>query len=68
MNHVVSSVIFKAKCLQLLDQVRDTGREVVVTKKGIPVARLVPITARKRYGRVAAARIGGDVFTAVSAD
>lgn len=68
MKQVVSSVIFKAKCLQLLDQVKETGREVVVTKKGEPVARLVPITPRKRYGRVAAARIGGDVFTTVSAD
>lgn len=68
MKQVVSSVLFKAKCLQLLDQVNDTGREVVVTKKGIPVARLVPITTRRRYGRVAAARVGGDIFTNVSAD
>ena len=61
-------MLFKAKCLQLLDQVKESGREVVVTKKGVPVARLVPITTRRRYGRVIAGKIGGDVFTSVSAD
>jgi antitoxin (DNA-binding transcriptional repressor) of toxin-antitoxin stability system len=48
--------------------VKESGREVVVTKKGVPVARLVPITTRRRYGRVMAGKIGGDVFTSVSAD
>ncbi|MFH1462787.1 MAG: type II toxin-antitoxin system prevent-host-death family antitoxin [Pseudomonadota bacterium] len=34
---------FKARCLRLMDEVRDTGREVVITKRGKPVARLVPV-------------------------
>lgn len=34
---------FKAKCLRLMEQVRRTRREVVITKRGKPVARLVPI-------------------------
>ena len=34
---------FKAKCLRVMDRVRDTRVTVVITKKGIPVARLVPI-------------------------
>jgi prevent-host-death family protein len=34
---------FKAKCLSLLDQVAETGKEFVVTKRGKPVARLVPV-------------------------
>ena len=38
---------FKAKCLQLMDQVRDEGIELVITKRGIPVARLVPPETRK---------------------
>lgn len=33
---------FKAKCLGLLDQVSATGETVVVTKRGKPVARVVP--------------------------
>lgn len=33
---------FKARCLALLDEVRETGQEIVVTKRGKPVAKLVP--------------------------
>jgi prevent-host-death family protein len=32
---------FKAKCLALLDEVAATGEEIIVTKRGKPVARLV---------------------------
>jgi prevent-host-death family protein len=34
---------FKAHCLALLDEVALTGEEIVVTKRGRPVARLVAI-------------------------
>ena len=34
---------FKARCLALLDRVAETGQELVVTKRGRPVARLVPV-------------------------
>ena len=33
---------FKAKCLQLMEEVKDKGIEVVITKRGKPVAKLVP--------------------------
>lgn len=33
---------FKARCLELMDRVRETGAEFVITKHGEPVARLVP--------------------------
>ncbi len=33
---------FKAKCLKLIDEVAETGEEIVVTKRGKIVARLVP--------------------------
>lgn len=33
---------FKAKCLKVMDEVAETGEPVVVTKNGVPVARLVP--------------------------
>lgn len=32
---------FKAECLSLLDEVAATGEEIVVTKRGKPVAKLV---------------------------
>jgi len=34
---------FKARCLALLDEVAATGRPLVVTKHGRPVARVVPL-------------------------
>jgi prevent-host-death family protein len=33
---------FKAKCLRVMDQVRSTGNPVVITKRGKPIAKLVP--------------------------
>ena len=33
---------FKAICLQLMDEVQRTGRSVVITKRGKPVAQLTP--------------------------
>jgi prevent-host-death family protein len=47
---------FKAKCLGVLDEVQDTGQHVVITKRGIPVAKLVPIARGKKkddfFGRM----------------
>jgi prevent-host-death family protein len=33
---------FKAKCLKLMDQVARTRRSIVITKRGRPIAKLVP--------------------------
>ena len=37
---------FKAKCLQLMDEVAESGEEIIITKKGRPVSRLVPFRKR----------------------
>lgn len=42
MQHISASH-FKAHCLSLLDDVALTGEEIVVTKRGRPVARVVAI-------------------------
>jgi len=36
---------FKAKCLRVLDDVAASRHEVIVTKRGKPVAKVVPIAA-----------------------
>lgn len=41
----IAAAEFKARCLELMDRVRETGAEYVVTKHGRPVARLVPYSA-----------------------
>jgi len=39
----ISASQFKARCLALLDQVAEGGGELVVTKRGRPVARVVAV-------------------------
>jgi prevent-host-death family protein len=39
---------FKTHCLELMDEVRDRHREIVITKRGKPVAKLVPFVEEKR--------------------
>lgn len=34
---------FKAKCLQLLDDIAEQRGTLIITKHGIPVAKLVPV-------------------------
>jgi len=43
MNQTIAAGEFKAKCLHLLDEVQQSRREIVITKRGHPVARLVPV-------------------------
>jgi prevent-host-death family protein len=44
----ISAAEFKATCLELMDIIGRTGRSVVVTKRGRPVAVLGPVrTPRK---------------------
>jgi prevent-host-death family protein len=43
-----SAAEFKARCLKLMDRVRETGAEYVVTKHGKPVAKLVPYMESRR--------------------
>ncbi|HTS37882.1 MAG TPA: type II toxin-antitoxin system Phd/YefM family antitoxin [Candidatus Solibacter sp.] len=38
----ISAGEFKARCLTLMDDVQDTREPVVITKRGKPVAKLVP--------------------------
>lgn len=37
---------FKNRCLALMDEVNETGEEIVITKHGKPVSRLVPAKER----------------------
>lgn len=45
----ISAGEFKAKCLKLMDEVRDLHTVIIITKFGKPVAKLVPVQdARSR--------------------
>jgi len=42
-ERTINASRFKAECLGLLDEVADTGQELVITKRGRPVARVTPV-------------------------
>ncbi len=48
----VGSAEFKARCLELVDHVREARAEYVVTRHGRPVARLVPVEGTRSEGFV----------------
>ena len=39
---------FKAKCLKLLDEVAEKRKALVITKRGKPVAQIVPVEEPKQ--------------------
>lgn len=39
---------FKTRCLQLMDEVAESGQEIVITKKGKPVSRLTPYREKRK--------------------
>ena len=41
-SKIIPAGVFKAKCLALLDEVSSRGETLIVTKRGKPVAKLVP--------------------------
>lgn len=34
---------FKTRCLELMDRVRERGAVITITKRGVPVCKLVPL-------------------------
>ena len=42
-KRTMTAARFRAECLQVLDTVASAGTEVLVTKRGKPVARIVPV-------------------------
>jgi antitoxin (DNA-binding transcriptional repressor) of toxin-antitoxin stability system len=56
---------FKDVCLQTLDEVAETKRPVVITKRGKPVAKLVPITGPAKAPALAGSVIheSGDPYS-----
>ena len=62
---------FKAKCLKLMDEVADTGEEIIITKNGRPVSRLAPYQHKPNmpFGRHRdKIRILGDIVSPMPAE
>ena len=66
--HTIKASEFKARCLKLMDEVADSGEEIVITKNGKPVAKLAPYREKSEswFGRDREKiRILGDVISPV---
>ncbi len=52
-EHTIAAGEFKAKCLKVIDTVHDSGEPYVITKHGVPFAKLIPYAednlSRKQY-------------------
>jgi len=61
----ISAGEFKAKCLKLMDEVARTHEPLIITKRGRPVARMVPVEVEEPaslFGYMAGtATIHGDI-------
>ena len=62
---------FKARCLRLMDEVADSGEEIVITKYGRPVSKLIPYRRKPKSffgadkGRI---KIVGDIVSSMPAE
>jgi len=61
---------FKTHCLELLDRVKEDGEEYIITKHGVPVAKLVPLEGKTtrplRGSHKSLVEIKGDIVDVTS--
>ena len=64
----VAATEFKANCLRLMDEVAQQRRPIIITKRGKPVAKLVPVEEKviDLFGRMAGSiKICGDIINPI---
>jgi prevent-host-death family protein len=67
-NRYVAAAEFKANCLRLMDEVAQQHQPIIITKRGKPVAKLVPIEQEPidLFGYMAGtAKICGDIISPI---
>ena len=71
MKDTMKAAEFKAKCLEAMDYVAKTGEKIVITKRGVPVAELGPVTQKPKSlfgcmkGRI---QIHGDIISPIDVE
>lgn len=72
METTVQASEFKAKCLALMDEVARTGKTIVITKHGRPVAELRPHRPQRVKSPIGLHRgeieIKGDIISPIGLD
>jgi prevent-host-death family protein len=67
----VAATEFKANCLRLMDEVAQQRRPIIITNRGKPVAKLVPVEEEviDLFGRMAGSiKICGDIISPIDED
>jgi prevent-host-death family protein len=62
---------FKTHCLKLMDEVEKTGEEIVITKNGRPVSKLVAVNGKRvtPYGAMKGKiKILGDIISPIDVE
>ena len=61
---------FKARCLALMDEIAESGEEIVITKRGKPVAKLAPCESKPRtlFGAGGEIVIHGDIIEPIDVE
>lgn len=49
-SNMIPAGQFKTHCLQIMENVRKTGKKIIITKRNVPVAQIVPIDKKKEKG------------------
>jgi prevent-host-death family protein len=62
----VAATEFKAKCLDMLDRVEATRECIVITKRGRPVAEVIPIARDKPQSLLGSVTFYGDIVGSIS--
>ena len=67
----IAAADFKARCLTLMEDVRSTRQPLIITKRGKPVAKLVPLddTKDEFFDRLKGViKIVGDIESPIEED
>jgi prevent-host-death family protein len=70
-NRHIAAADFKANCLRLMDEVARQRRPIIITKRGKPVAKLVPVEEQplELFGYMAGtAKICGDIVAPIDVE
>ena len=68
-NRYIAAAEFKANCLRLIDEVAQQRQPIIITKRGKPVAKLMPLEEERPvdlFGYMAGtAKICGDIVSPI---
>jgi len=62
---------FKAKCLQIMDEVAETGETIIITKNGVPVSEIGPVRVKPKtlFGALKGSlEITGDIVSPIDVE